>query len=83
LRRAKADATHSVFAIGLPFYRSYFGGRSSLANQAAATGDMIGSTSSQLTQVGLRGPLPSGGDTNTSGLPQRAQFAVLGISPIA
>jgi len=33
-----------------------------------------------LQHVGMRGPLPPGG---TSGLPQRAQFKVLGVSPIA
>jgi len=36
-----------------------------------------------LQHVGMRGPLPPGGNINTSGLPQRAQFKVLGVSPIA
>jgi hypothetical protein len=62
---------------------SYFGGRSSPASQPMASGEVIGSTSSHWEQVGLRGPLPGAGDTNASGLPQRAQFKVFGILPTA
>jgi hypothetical protein len=68
----------------LPHLTGYpFGGRSSPASQPIAAGEVIGSVSSHCKHVGMRGPLPPGGNINTSGLPQRAQFKVLGVSLIA
>jgi hypothetical protein len=60
-----------------------FGGCNSPANHLATSGDVIGSASSQCKHVGRSGPLPSGRAIRTSGLPQRAQFKVLDIPPIA